>query len=110
MMSFIDVDNVLERAQLSDLHKIVLGIRHIDLREFLRLRSSPLDVVDFAQYTPLAYAAAKGNTDSVRALLEAGADPEYPLSNQNVRPRPLHVACQHGNLDIVRILVEAGEY
>lgn len=94
---------------LSDLHKIVLGIRHIDVREYLQLHRAPDDVNvwDIAGYTPLCYAAARGDEVTLQALLDAGAQPEFPHKLKVAKP--LHVACQNANLGTVRILIRAGE-
>lgn len=106
LLNLIDVDLMVERAELSDLHKIVLGIRHIDIQEFLELRSCPVNIYDGSDLSPLNYAAARGDVHSTRALLDAGADPDFP---QNIiGAKPLHSACRYGNLEVLRLLIQAG--
>ena len=54
---------------------------------------------------PLHSAVAQGNTDSVRALLDAGADPN---ARQQGGFTPLLVAAAKGQLDNVKLLVAKG--
>lgn len=109
LMSLVPLDLLVDSAMLSDLHKIVLGIRHIDVREYLLLHHAPDDVNvwDIAGYTPLCYAAARADEATLSALLDAGAQPEFPHKFKVAKS--LHVACQNANLEIVRILIRAGQ-
>ncbi|CAM9960121.1 unnamed protein product, partial [Discosporangium mesarthrocarpum] len=56
-------------------------------------------------YTPLHWAAQKGHTAIVRALMAMGA-------NANVRDKwrrtPLHRAAKEGHAEVVGVLLEAG--
>lgn len=97
---------MIESALLSDVHKIVLGIQHIDIREFLRLGARDVNVVDLAGLTPLCYAAARADEAALQALLDAGADPDFPHNETGAKP--LHVACQNANLGVVKQLLRAG--
>jgi ankyrin repeat protein len=56
-------------------------------------------------WTPLHLAAAQGNVEVVRILVERGAD---TIAQTEDGRTPLHVAAQVGNTEIVRILVEHG--
>ena len=60
--------------------------------------------------TPLFSAAAAGKEKCVRALLEAGADPDVRTSDQNPRKgwTPLMQAAQQGNGAVVGTLLEFG--
>lgn len=100
-------DIAIERAELSDLHMVVLRVHCLDLGPFLRLRSCPVNTCDSQGKTPLYYAAAIGDVAAVRTLLEAGAEPDFCGWRKPVE-RPLHVACQFGHIDIVKTLVAAG--
>lgn len=55
--------------------------------------------------TPLHYAAMEDAADSVRALIEAGADVDAPDQAGNT---PLHFAAQEGALVVGRTLLEGG--
>lgn len=108
LISLVPLDRIVESARLSDLHKIVLGIRHIDVREFLLLRPCDVNVRDIMYYSPLAYAAAKGDLYTLDALLEAGAETEFPYGD--ISAKPLHLACQNVRPEIVKTLLRAGEW
>lgn len=107
LQSLMPFDLAIERAELSDLHMVVMGILNLDLSEFLRLRSCVVNVCDSQGKTPLYYAVAMGHVATVMTLLEAGADPDFDPPNA-LLAKPLHVACQYGYLEIVRLLVAAG--
>jgi ankyrin len=55
--------------------------------------------------TPLGLAAVGGQTDIVKALLEAGADPNQLV---NLDIPPLSIAAEAGDADIVRLLLKHG--
>jgi parvulin-like peptidyl-prolyl isomerase len=55
--------------------------------------------------TPLYFAAAKGNLEIVKFLLEHKANPNKKTS---VSGTPIHSASAYGHLEIVKLLVEAG--
>ena len=61
--------------------------------------------------TALAAAAFYGKADSIKLLLQMGANPDgYPESNSGFHSHatPLHQAVSSGSLDAVKLLVEAG--
>lgn len=100
---------MIESARLSEMHKIILGILHVNIREYLlRLGPHDLNVLDRMGCTPLYYAAARADEVALKALLDAGADPDFP--HIRTAARPLHVACQNANLEIVKQLLRAGKY
>ncbi|HEY4146703.1 ankyrin repeat domain-containing protein [Pinirhizobacter sp.] len=65
---------------------------------------------DSAQrHLALALAAQHGHTEIVRALLDAGEDPNrYNPPGLHSHSTPLHQAALAGHLDVVKLLVESG--
>jgi uncharacterized protein len=61
-------------------------------------------------FTPLHYAAFFGGAESVRVLVEHGADIEAPARNQEfaLQARPLHSATAARRRDTVEALLDAG--
>lgn len=54
---------------------------------------------------PLLDAAARGDLQALRALLEGGADPGVALGDGLTA---LHIAAEEGNVDMARLLLDAG--
>jgi ankyrin repeat protein len=81
-------------------------IRQGHLARMLLQNQANTEVRNFRGETPLHVAAAEGNKDVVRHLLDAKADlkASTPVSGYTA----LHKAAEAGHLDIVKILMEAG--
>jgi len=61
------------------------------------------------RHLALAFAAQYGHADIVRALLDAGEDPDrYNPSGAHSHSTPLHQAALAGHLDVVKLLVQRG--
>ena len=58
------------------------------------------------QWTPLHWAAAHGNLETAKFLLEKGADTEV---QDNAGRTPLMHACSEGHKDVASHLIEHGE-
>ncbi|KAL2283309.1 hypothetical protein FJTKL_09942 [Diaporthe vaccinii] len=103
----LPLDTIIEMAGLSPLHKVVLGIRCLDLGELLRLEVCPVDKLDYSGRTALHWAAAKGDAAAVSELLDAGAQIECKTRLRS--ESPLMIACRTGaNPEAVRVLLAAG--
>mmetsp|Transcript_220 Transcript_220/g.273 ORF Transcript_220/g.273 Transcript_220/m.273 type:complete len:85 (-) Transcript_220:90-344(-) len=57
--------------------------------------------------TPLYIAAQQGHVEVVRLLIEAGVDPNIPLTT-TVRATPVLTAHEHGHHEVVELLKQAG--
>lgn len=98
----VPMDQIIEAAELSDLHRAVMGIDHFELDDLL---ASNIDAnaVDVFGRTALWYASSVGDAAIVRKLLAAGALPDLGPDQG-----PLHIASRHGHHEVVCLLLEAG--
>ncbi|MGX4653719.1 ankyrin repeat domain-containing protein [Micromonospora sp. SCSIO 07396] len=80
---------------------------HDELAELLR-SGADVDTRDPSGLTPLMIAAGQGDADSVRLLLDSGAD--VLTAEPRAGLTALHKACQGGDLAVVRALVDAGAF
>ena len=83
---FKDTD-YLSTRQFSVLHKIILGLLAKDLRMELEGSTSEINALDSQGRSPLSWAAARGDSQRVKMLLEYGANSNLPDRQNN---SPLH--------------------
>ena len=76
------------------------------VKGFLDSDASLANVLDTCETLPLSYAAANGQAEIVRLLLDAGADPNVEESS-NYCTYCLFIAARHNHLEIARMLLEA---
>lgn len=88
---FEDHDFLDSRA-FRPLHKIVLGLTDMSLKQYLKLTTHDIEAVDVEHRTALAWAASRCDIDAVRTLLQFGADAN---SSTAWGHRPLHLAAQN---------------
>ncbi|KAL8796206.1 MAG: hypothetical protein Q9182_007419 [Xanthomendoza sp. 2 TL-2023] len=105
LRNVFDDDGQLDERQFTTLHKIVLGIIGKNLTEELGVTTSHINAIDSSGNTPLSWAAARGDSESVVVLLEHGAN--LSIAN-DVSISPIHLAAQTGNIATIRALVQAG--
>lgn len=106
----LPMEEMLEACQLSELHKIAVGLRHNSVQEYMRLnpQNEEVNSYDIRFRTPLAFASAQGNLEAVRQLLVAGALPDLEVPTQAKPKGPLASACTNGHLEVVKELLRAG--
>lgn len=101
------VNLMVESCCLTNLHKVIMGITHLEIVEYLSLTSNyEINLGDIHNRTPLFFASAKGDMRTVQALLNAGALPN--IASSSASGMPLHIACRNRHFDVVRILIGAG--
>ena len=100
-------DDYLEERQFSDLHKIILNIIPNDLRKALILNGAHVDINagDSNGMTPLMWAARRGDSGAVKALIENHAD--LDVCNQFLQSALLN-AVRASSLACVKLLLKAG--
>ncbi|KAK4642371.1 hypothetical protein QC761_508160 [Podospora bellae-mahoneyi] len=99
------LDDFIEASKFTQIHKIVLGLSLQILEEELIRNPGDTNVQDSMGRTPLAWAAAKGDVQTVATLLSFGADPnimDVQISG------PLSNAAAQGHTACVKLLLEAG--
>lgn len=106
----LPMEEMVEACQLSELHKIAVGLRHTSVQEYMRLnpQNKEANSYDIRFRTPLAFASARGNLEVVRQLLMAGALPDLEVPTRAKPKGPLASACTNGHLTAVEELLRAG--
>ena len=97
-------NDYLEERQFSKLHKIVLGITSHNPSTELAVSCADIDNVDSMGYTPLLWAARRGDSEAVNLLLKAGANPNFCTS---IGSSALMFAAG-GSFLCVKLLLKAG--
>lgn len=111
--AILPIEQMFETCQMNELHKIAVGLRHTSVEEYMQLvpqRDNEVNSYDIRFRTPLGFAAARGDLQVVRQLLEAGSLPdlEVPAPMRSKPKGPLASACAHGHLAVVEELLRAG--
>jgi ankyrin repeat protein len=104
----IPLSTFFEDAGLSELHEVVIGLRHANLDEALlnpRYRAN-IDAKDAVGCTPLHYATSMDKLDFVRTLMRHGASLEIRTSRW--KSTALFEACLTGSTSSAVALLEAG--
>ncbi|RTE76955.1 hypothetical protein BHE90_008575 [Fusarium euwallaceae] len=107
ILEMLPIDEFLTASEFSDLHKIVLGFLPLNLRESLQ-RPHLLAQVNkrtMNGWTPLHWAARRGDATDIETLIEAGAEVD---SQSSAGVTPLLNACSTANLAAVRALLDRG--
>jgi ankyrin repeat protein len=94
-------ETALHEAASKGLNDILRTLLTIDGKDYL----DTFDVILY--YTPLHYAAQDGREETVRILLEAGANPNAN-DEAHIGKTPLESAIEARSLPIVNLLLEAG--
>ena len=98
----VDMEEFVENQQYTPVHKIVLGLSHLDLAHHLETSTATIDQVDTRSRTTLWWAAARGDENAVRTLLEYQASLH---GGSRTGHGVLHVAQTPG---VVKLLLKHG--
>ncbi|RSM17657.1 hypothetical protein CDV31_003426 [Fusarium ambrosium] len=82
----------LQERRFTHIHNIVIGFESGNLEDALAIDDSLVSEKDIDGWTPLHWAARRGNSYAVAVLLAHGADPF--LVTDNEKRGPLHLAAQ----------------
>lgn len=93
-----------ERPRLEERLKSVADVSFTMIQELIRAGADVNNVV--SSVSPLYQAADSGDLETVKLLLQAGANPN--LARDLPRDMPLHRACCGGHVQIVECLLKAG--
>ena len=94
----------LQDRRFTELHKIVIQLSSRDIKQELLQESSSIDARDIDGWTPLHWAARRGNLSALETLLLQGADFTAVTGNEN--RTALHIAAQANSLPCVRALLQ----
>ncbi|KAI9812177.1 MAG: hypothetical protein M1827_004843 [Pycnora praestabilis] len=104
--SIEDTDD-LDRRGFSLLHRAILPLlkNNLSLSALLDTSTAMIDTVDTQGRTPLSWAAARDDAQSVKILLEKGAEVEIC---DTTGMTPLMYAALRSDMDCMQIILEAG--
>ena len=76
-----------------------------EIVQLLLENSADLEAEDVEKFTPLCYAAGRGNIEVVEKLIQSGADIHARNHDQQT---PLHIAAEAGKAEMVEFLIQNG--
>ena len=99
-----DTDLIEDRG-FSKLHKAILNLECVDLKQQIGTYTSILNSIDANGYTAIMWAARRGDFDALEVLVKARAH----INSQDKRTvSALQLAAKHSDLQSVKLLLEAG--
>ena len=105
LLPIFEAYDVFDYWNSSYIHLIVLGCVNVDLATYLTLSPDPIDIRDSWGRTALMWAAWRGDSHSVSALLSFGADPQATSHDGN---SVLIYATYGGSLKCMGLLLSTG--
>lgn len=99
------LDEFIDEANFTQTHRIILGLSGSNLEQQLLNNPSEVNAQDAMGRTALAWAAARGDSHSIIALLRSGADPNIIDSQIS---GPLSNAAAQGHTACAKLLLDAG--
>ena len=83
--------------------------RHVDIAELLLQRGARADLVDDTGKSSAVYAAANGETEILRRILDSATEPAVVLNTRYAHDLTLLMwAAGYGNSDAVKMLIDRG--
>ncbi|KAL9041181.1 MAG: hypothetical protein Q9214_004199, partial [Letrouitia sp. 1 TL-2023] len=105
LRNLFDDGSAFDHVNYTPLHRIILGLSTTKLTEQLDLDGSYVNVSDSLGRTPLHWAAARGDIEKLKTLLQWGAKTNV---SDNEATTPLHWAASNGTVECVLALLESG--
>ena len=102
---FPDRTNTLDERGFSVLHKVVLQLQSGDVAQHIQTHRSQIDDTDSDGYNALMWAARRDDSESLKVLVQAGADVNI---SDNRGLSALHYAAKASGEEIFRTLLNAG--
>ena len=94
----------LTERRFTRLHRLVLELETGDMDEELKTYPESIRTVDVDGWTPLHWAARRGQFTTLQLLLKRGGDPHIATGNE--QRNALHLATQANSLPCLRLLLQ----
>ncbi|MCJ1394668.1 hypothetical protein MMC18_007548 [Xylographa bjoerkii] len=93
----------LQERNFTRLHRLVIDLEHGDMKEEVLRAPKSIHALDVDGWTPLHWAARRGNHSALILMLAHGADPHLPTQNES--RNTLHLAAQGNSQACIKHLL-----
>lgn len=94
----------IQERRFTRLHRLVIGLDMGSMEEELIESPQSIHALDIDGWTPLHWAARRGNYNAMCLLLQSGADPQHVTEDE--KRNALHLAAQRNSLCCVQKLLK----
>jgi ankyrin repeat protein len=92
-----------DTMEFSPIHKVILGLSSLDLREVLDISISEINSPDVLGRTPMWWAVLRNDHSYVHILIEYGANME---NSDSEGVTPIMLAAEYGDYDMIQLLLD----